>query len=532
MKRASQGGSSPYPKHSPFYESASEEDDNSIELGRSFSSDLESLRLPFSSSTTSSQSLPTLPPSQAVSDLPLEDYAGPLSTSLTSSEEQPNLEHNVSFSSASSQERDWAPYLPSDDEPDVEEFETLSTSKLLIDRLVAEIGISGAASAILENDDLRDEIEKKIFSSSHKLLKTALKKSQLTTKNNDRSYLLTLTPRNLCEEFRSLSRASFRLLVHGLLGISDDDQVFESQFLLNNICLLYSTIGKILNRKATGYALLLTTTARDGGLREDSIRILACFVHPRTSQKYDRSVLAEGWDTRLNENLKKEEKHFEAIKEAEIKIEQLLQSDAAADVISDAKNDLETLLDTTPPQLQMVWDNLNLRTKHRYQRVGDDYASSNLDWMASMWIKDRISANHMEHNGFSLKSVDNLNIRDFVPTNDEKNYVFKSLVSFFSYRLVQRHPILYESIARCIKPNKPHQFQDAMDSRSEEFTGNLFTLSESRTEDLITMMSEVQLNVHTYTDNTGAEHCHERKIVAGDNKTEKNMTYGILRFVL
>ena len=43
------------------------------------------------------------------------------------------------------------------------------------------------------------------------------------------------------------------------------------------------------------------------------------------------------------------------------------------------------------------------------------------------------------------------------------------------------------------------------------------------------MMSDIQINVHTYTDGQGHEHCYEKKIVSGDNKTEKNMHYGILR---
>ena len=51
-------------------------------------------------------------------------------------------------------------------------------------------------------------------------------------------------------------------------------------------------------------------------------------------------------------------------------------------------------------------------------------------------------------------------------------------------------------------------------------------------EDLIQMMSEVQLNVHTFDDNRGVQHCYERKICSGDNKTEKNMHYGILRFTM
>ena len=521
MKRASQGGCSPDPKHSPFRDQVSDEDFDFLENSQSFSFMEKSQ--PYSDSD-SFGFLPSPPQatlhllSQASSDQQLVTTPGIFDT-LSDSE--------CSFS--------WAPPPSSPDNfsPDaIVDEPTDSKGRVDIQELVAVLGVSELASVILEHEALKEEIMQKIFDSSHKSLKTEIKKSKLTSDKKDRAYLLTLTPRDLCEEFKAMSGSSFRLLVHGLLGITESSQVFESQFLLNNICLIYSTVGKILNRNATGYALLLTTTARDGGLREDSIKLLACLLHPRTSQKYDRSILADGWDTKLNDNLKKEKAHFKAQKEAEYMIEELLQNDSTDEAINRAKDELDTLLDTSPPQMQLVWDNLNLRTNHRYQRVGDEYADSNLDWMASLWLKDRISANHMQHEGESLKLVDNLNIRDFVPTEKEKDYVFRSLINYFSHRLVQRHPLLFQSIARCIMPNRPHQFQDAMDSKSEEFTGNLFTLSESRTEDLITMMSEVQLNVHTFNDNNGVEHCHERKIVAGDNKTEKNMTYGILRFVV
>ena len=58
-----------------------------------------------------------------------------------------------------------------------------------------------------------------------------------------------------------------------------------------------------------------------------------------------------------------------------------------------------------------------------------------------------------------------------------------------------------------------------MDSKSEEMTGDLFTKSESRIEDLLDMMHQVQETVHTFTDGMGITHCFERKIVRGDNKT-------------
>ena len=145
------------------------------------------------------------------------------------------------------------------------------------------------------------------------------------------------------------------------------------------------------------------------------------------------------------------------------------------------------------------------------------------------WIKDRIDVNHMTHEeGISSKNVDDLAIKDFVPTHREKDYVFQSMISYFSHRLVVRHPLMYKSLVHSIKPNKPHQFQAAMDRRSVEFTGKLYTKSESNMEDLISMMMDVQLDVNTYEDLEGKKHCYEKKIVSGDNKTEKNMHYGIL----
>lgn len=270
--------------------------------------------------------------------------------------------------------------------------------------------------------------------------------------------------------------------------------------------------------------------ARDGGLREDSLKLLSGLCHPRTSQKYDSSVLSSGWNEKLQVCLKIERDHFEKEKKVEAYIEELLQSNAEDDVVEAAKEELQNLIDNTPPQMQMVWDNLNLRTGHRFHRAGDEYSDSNLDWMASIWIQDRINANHMQNiEGIALKDIENLSILDFVPSEKEKNYIFRSLVHYFSYRLVQRHPNLFKSIAKHVSQAKPHQFQEAMNKKSVELTGNLFTKSESRTEDLIAMMADVQLNVHTYEDNLGVQHCYEKKIVSGDNKTEKNMFYGILR---
>ena len=433
-------------------------------------------------------------------------------------------------SSSVGENYDW--HISDESSPHCPSFESTEQSlKFSLENHIEVVGITAAVSTLLENAQVKEEIMKTIFSESHASLKSSLtaNKSMLTSSKKDRNYLLTLTPQNLCDEFANNSTPAFDLVIRGLFGISDPQKIFESQYLLNTLTLLYSTVAKTLNQKASAYALLLTTTARDGGLREDSLHLLSCMVHPRTSQKYDKEVLSLGWDSKFKESLKTEKNHFVAQKEAEERIEKLFEEDAPLETIEAARAELEDLKDTTPPQLQGVWDNLNLRTKHRFERVGDDYKDNNLDWMASLWVKDRISANHMEHrSGIPLKDVSNLSIKDMVPSTPEKEYVFIALVRYFSYRLVQRHPDLFKAISNCIKQNKPHQFQEAMDGKSEEFTGHLFTKSESSTQDLIDMMSEIQLNVHTYKDTDETEHCYEKKIVSGDQKTEKNMHFGIL----
>ena len=70
-----------------------------------------------------------------------------------------------------------------------------------------------------------------------------------------------------------------------------------------------------------------------------------------------------------------------------------------------------------------------------------------------------------------------------------------------------------------------------MNEKSSEYTGVLFTKSETNTEDLVSMMADVQLKtVHTYTDETEKEQCFQRKVISGDNLTEKNMHHGIIRY--
>ena len=242
---------------------------------------------------------------------------------------------------------------------------------------------------------------------------------------------------------------------------------------MNNMALILSTIAKVVNKKATGYALCLTTVARDGGLREDSLSMLACMVHSRTSQRHDKKVLANGWNDTLLAELKKEKDHFDKIREAEKRVASCIENVSNDTEIEAASNELDDLLDNTSPQFQLVWDNLNLTTKHRFERSGDAHdTSSKVDWVASIWIRDRIDANHMDNRrGVTVKDIDSLTIKDFVASDKEKDYVFINLVHYFASRLVKRHPLIYKSIASSIRPNKPHQFQAAMNQKSIEVTG-------------------------------------------------------------
>ena len=389
----------------------------------------------------------------------------------------------------------------------------------VLEDIIATKGIKESAEIILSNKDLKTEITKLLFKDSHDTLKSSLKKSQLCADKNDREYLLSLNPKALCEEFKMNSNPAFLLLVQGILGISNPDDIFESQYLLNNIVFIYSTVSKIINRKASGYALLMTSAVRDGGLREDSIKLFSMLVHPRTSQRHDKEVLAQGWDQPLQAALASERTHFERLHSFLLKKTDLCNDASTSDeAIAEVDEEIASLMDSTPLQVQKVWDNLNLRTKHRRERGDDDYAKHNFDWMASLFIKDRINTNHMSASG-PVKDAADITIEDFVPTDTEKNYILESLVYYFASRLTDRYPLAFKSINSSIKPNKPHQFQAEMNSKSEEFTGDLYTKSESKTEDLISMMAEIQDKyVHTFKDSDGNSKCYERKILSGDNK--------------
>ena len=113
-----------------------------------------------------------------------------------------------------------------------------------LDESVTNVGASKTASKILGNSAIREEIVKLIFTEAHSSLKASLKDSILTAKKDKREYLLSLTPRRLCQEFQDNSNPAFQLLVTGLLGLANPEDIFASQHLLNNVAMLYSSISK------------------------------------------------------------------------------------------------------------------------------------------------------------------------------------------------------------------------------------------------------------------------------------------------
>ena len=69
-----------------------------------------------------------------------------------------------------------------------------------------------------------------------------------------------------------------------------------------------------------------------------------------------------------------------------------------------------------------------------------------------MWIKERIDTNHMKHNvGEALKKPEELTIQDFLPTQPENDYIFTSLVCYYSHSVVTRHPKVFNSINKGIQ---------------------------------------------------------------------------------
>ena len=47
-----------------------------------------------------------------------------------------------------------------------------------------------------------------------------------------------------------------------------------------------------------------------------------------------------------------------------------------------------------------------------------------------------------------------------LPSDKEKDYIFIALIHYYSSRLVDRHLILFKSIVKSIKPNRPHIYSE------------------------------------------------------------------------
>ena len=334
MKRVASGGDSPLCKQLLSFCPSSQGTENSLSQTQSIDSDITDKLLALKPSQSQEETI----------ELPLfqlnksDDEIGP---SLSDSIEKDSSEASIEC-----------------------KLLGLPSAASYISRAVSAEGISETATAILENTDLKNKILELLLIEAHQEFKCSLRKSILK-KTQERTYLLTLTPQVLCEEFANNAPMCFQLLVKGILG-KNIDTVFRSQKLKNIVALLYSTGSKYVNRKAIGFALQLTTAARDGGLREDSLNILSCFVHPRTSQVYDKEILANGWDTYLQSLLQEEKEHFEKIRSAENLLEKIHEDDYGSDDLKqNAQDKLDQLLDETPPQFQLVWDNMNIATKHR-----------------------------------------------------------------------------------------------------------------------------------------------------------------------
>ena len=212
-------------------------------------------------------------------------------------------------------------------------------------------GLDETADQVMMIDGLVDKIVEKAMHKVHLQLKNSLKKSIQTsrTKKKRRDYLLSLSPLILCKELCDTAPDTFNIIIK-LLGIADTNEVFEQQHITNLVAILYAAISKHINREASGFCLFLTTILRDGGLREDSMRILNYILcDPRTAQRYDTDVLAKDWDADLCNILEGEQRHYDELREAEKVLDTMI--DDSPQEITVAVNDIKALKAKIPPQV-------------------------------------------------------------------------------------------------------------------------------------------------------------------------------------
>ena len=222
--------------------------------------------------------------------------------------------------------------------------------------------------------------------------KSCLKVSKLTANNKERDYLLGINPTDLCQEFRTYCPCAYQLVTEVLLGMHDD-KVLNSSFLQNRVCLLFTTLARIRNRKATGHALCMGMLARDGGLKEEFLKLFCEFCHPRTLARYDH-VLAAQAEIPLECKLNEEKEFIDDVSKVINDVKNLSISHSSDESESLASK-LQNLNANTPKMITTVWDNLNIRAKHRHERINDRYEDNNYDYMTSINVEERISADHL-----------------------------------------------------------------------------------------------------------------------------------------
>ena len=129
-----------------------------------------------------------------------------------------------------------------------------STLRSALDSFLATSEPSLAATLVMQYDDIKHEILKMLYSNVHNQFKTSLKKSKLITTKKDRKYLLKLNPTDLCQEFNDNANLAFQFLTKGLLGLTNEQAIFESQILLNKIYHFFSLVSSMLQSCSWSHA--------------------------------------------------------------------------------------------------------------------------------------------------------------------------------------------------------------------------------------------------------------------------------------
>ena len=104
----------------------------------------------------------------------------------------------------------------------------VSSLNSLLEKAITTEGVSETATILLQNNELKKELMNQLCNEAHNQFKSSLSSSVLTTPRRDRTYLLSLTPRILCEELQRNSPLCFNLLVQGFFGTSADKVNFSA----------------------------------------------------------------------------------------------------------------------------------------------------------------------------------------------------------------------------------------------------------------------------------------------------------------